>query len=160
PGYRANYQDRNYLPKDIPANAGFSAADRHFSQARMNPELLMIESDHDLRNPADFLVLDKLTKAIFRVPGISRVQAITRPDGMPMDHTSIAFQISMQNAGQMQAMRYQRQRMDDFLKQADEMAKTITHMRRMYELMTQLNAITHRMAGDTEEMKKIADELR
>ena len=70
PGYRTNYNDRNYLPADLPANAGYAAADRHFSQARMNPEVLMIESDHDLRNSADFLVIDKIAKAIFRVPGI------------------------------------------------------------------------------------------
>ena len=67
PGYRTNYNDRNYLPADLPANEGYAAADRHFSQARMNPELLMIESDHDLRNSADFLVIDKIAKA--RVPG-------------------------------------------------------------------------------------------
>ena len=81
PGYQTNYNDRNYLPADLPANEGYAAADRHFSQARMNPELLMIESDHDLRNSADFLVIDKIAKAIFRVTGISRVQAITRPRG-------------------------------------------------------------------------------
>ena len=125
PGYKPSYDDRAYLPSFIPANEGFAAADRHFSQARMKPEILMIESDHDMRNPADFLVLDKLAKGIFRVPGISRVQAITRPDGTAMDHTSIPFQISMQNAGQVQTMKYQRDRMNDMLKQADEMAKTI-----------------------------------
>ena len=104
----------------------------------MKPEILMIESDHDMRNPADFLVLDKLAKGIFRVPGISRVQAITRPDGTAMDHTTIPFQISMQNAGQVQTMKYQRDRMNDMLTQADEMAKTMATMRRMYGLMTQL----------------------
>ena len=66
PGYKTNYNDRNYLPADLPANEGYAAADRHFSQARMNPELLMIESDHDLRNSADFLVIDKIAKAIFQ----------------------------------------------------------------------------------------------
>ena len=113
PGYKTNYNDRAYLPSFIPANEGYAAADRHFSQARMKPEILMIESDHDMRNPADFLVLDKLAKGIFRVPGISRVQAITRPDGTAMDHTSIPFQISMQNAGQVQTMKYQRDQMND-----------------------------------------------
>lgn len=54
PGYRTNYKDRAYLPASIPANQGFAAADRHFPQARMKPEILMIESDHDMRNPADF----------------------------------------------------------------------------------------------------------
>ncbi|MDP7722606.1 RND family transporter [Mycobacterium sp. TY814] len=160
PGYKPSYDDRAYLPSFIPANQGFVVADRHFSQARMKPEILMIESDHDMRNPADFLVLDKLAKGIFRVPGISRVQAITRPDGTPMDHTSIPFQMSMQNAGQMQAVKYQRDRMNDMLKQADEMSKTIALMQRMYGLMTQLTGVTHKMVGDTEEMQQITRELR
>jgi RND superfamily putative drug exporter len=160
PGYRTNYNDRAYLPADIPANEGFAAADRHFSQARMKPEIVMIESDHDLRNPADFLVLDKLAKGIFKVPGISRVQAITRPDGTAMEHTSIPFQISMQNAGQVQTMRYQRDRMNDMLKQADEMAMTTALMKRMYALMTQLVGTTHKMVLDTVEMQQITTELR
>ncbi len=160
PGYRASYNDRGYLPAAIPANQGFAAADRHFSQARMKPEILLIESDHDMRNPTDFLVLDRLVKGIFRVPGISRVQAITRPDGTTMDHTSIPFQMSMQNAGQMQTMKYQRKQIDDMQSQADEMAKTIATMQTMYGLMQQLNDTTHRMVGDTVVLQAITDELR
>ncbi|MCV7350545.1 MMPL/RND family transporter [Mycobacterium parmense] len=160
PGYTPNYNDRSYLPDFIPSNQGFAAADRHFSQARMKPEILMIESDHDMRNPADFLVLDRLAKGIFRVPGISRVQAITRPDGTTMDHTSIPFQMSMQNAGQLQNMKYQRDRMNDMLTQAEEMSKTIATMQRMYALMSRLVGITHKMVGDTEEMQQITNELR
>ena len=72
----------------------------------MIPEILMIESDHDMRNPSDFLVLHRLAKGIFRVPGISRVQGITRPEGTPIEHTSIPFLISLQNAGQLQKTRY------------------------------------------------------
>ncbi|WP_454561191.1 MMPL/RND family transporter [Mycobacterium haemophilum] len=160
PGYKTNYNDRAYLPTFIPANQGFAAADRHFPQARMKPEILMIESDHDMRNPADFLVLDRLAKGIFHIPGISRVQAITRPDGTAMDHTSIPFQISMQNAGQVQTLKYQQDRMNDMLKQADEMAKTIATMRRMHHLMTLLAENTHRMANDTVEMQQITNQLR
>ncbi|OQZ94010.1 hypothetical protein BST11_01400, partial [Mycobacterium alsense] len=160
PGYKASYNDREYLPSFIPANAGLAAADRHFSQARMKPEILMIQANHDMRNPADFLILDRLAKGIFRVPGISRVQAITRPDGTAMDHTSIPFQMSMQSAGQMQSMKYQRDQMDNMLKQADEMTKTIATMQRMYDLMSQLVATTHRMVGDTVEMQQITNELR
>ena len=100
PGYKTSYNDRLYMPKDIPANLGYAAAERHFSQSRMMPDILMIEADHDMRNPADFLVLNKLAKAVFRVPGISRVQGITRPEGTPIDHTSIPFLLSMQSASQ------------------------------------------------------------
>src|ERR1700738_2889561 len=41
PGYKPSYNDREFLPADIPANVGYAAADRHFPQARMNPELLV-----------------------------------------------------------------------------------------------------------------------
>jgi len=105
PGYQTSYNDRLYIAKDIPANLGYAAADRHFSQARMMPEILLVESDHDLRNPADFLILNRLAKAALRVPGISRVQGVTRPEGTPIEHTSIPFLLSMQNAGMLQDMK-------------------------------------------------------
>lgn len=160
PGYRTNYNDQQYIPSYIPANAGYAAAERHFSAARLKPEVLLLEANQDMRNPADFLVLDKVAKAVFRVPGISRVQAITRPDGTPIEHTSIPFMISMQNAGQLQNMKFQRDRMDDMLKQADEMAKTIVTMRRMSSLMQQLADNTHHMVGETKEIQSVTNELR
>ncbi|MBS4729528.1 MMPL family transporter [Mycobacterium sp. SM1] len=160
PGYKTSYNDRLYISKDIPANLGYTAADRHFSQARMMPEILMIESDHDMRNPADFLVINKLAKAIFKVPGISRVQGITRPEGTPIDHTSIPFLLSMQSAGMVQNMQYMKQRTKDMLKQADDLTKMIHLMERQYELTRQLNALTHDSIIKTKEMTAITDELR
>ncbi len=160
PGYRTNYNDRNYLPADLPANQGYAAADRHFSQARMNPELLMVESDHDLRNSADFLVIDKIAKQIFRVPGISRVQAITRPDGKPIEHTSIPFQISMQGTTQQMNQKYLQDRMADMLVQADEMAKTVANMERMSKLTEEMAATTHSMVTKMKDMTVDVAELR
>ena len=120
PGYKTSYNDRLYLPKDIPANLGYAAADRHFSQSRMMPEILMIESDHDMRNPADFLCCTEWRRQFSRFKGISRVQGITRPEGTPIEHTSIPFLLSMQNAGQMQDMKYMKNRVNDMLKQVDD----------------------------------------
>lgn len=160
PGYQTNYDDQTYVPDNIPANAGYAAANRHFPPSRMKPDVLLIVADHDMRNSADFLVLDKLAKGIFHVPGISRVQAITRPKGTPIEHTSIPFQISMQNAGQLQNMKYQRDRMNDMLTQADQLTSTIALMKRTYDLMLQMSKTTHRMVGDTLEMKSVTDELR
>ena len=96
PGYKTSYDNRRYLPADLPANVGYAAAERHFGASRMNPELLMVESDHDLRNSADFLVINKIAKAIVSVPGVARVQTITRPDGKPIKHTTIPFIMGMQ----------------------------------------------------------------
>ena len=160
PGYKTSYNDRLYIPKDIPANLGYAAADRHFSQARMMPEILLIESDHDMRNPADFLVLNKLAKGVFRIPGISRVQGVTRPEGTPIEHTSIPFLLSMQNASQLQTLEFQKDSMNDMLKQADELAKMMNQMQRLYGLMQQLNNATHRMIGDTRDLAAITEELR
>ncbi len=141
PGYRTSYNDTRYIPKDIPANEGFQAADRHFSQA-----------DHDLRNPADFLVIDKIAKSVFRVPGIARVQTITRPDGMPIAHTSLPFLVSMQNVGMVQNMKLMKDRMSDMKHQADEMGTTVATMKRMYDLMSQMTGVTHDMVGQTIEL--------
>ncbi len=160
PGYRTNYNDRDYLPPDLPANEGYAVADRHFDQARMNPELLMIESDHDMRNSADFLVIDKIAKAIFRVEGIARVQAITRPDGKPIKHTSIPFQMSMQSTTQRLNESYMQERMADMLVQADEMADTIATMQKMSNLTTQMAAITNDMVQKMEGMYVDITELR
>ncbi len=149
PGYQPSYNDRKYLPADLPANLGFAAAERHFSPATMNPELLLIESDHDLRNSADFLVIDKIAKAIFRVPGIGRVQAITRPDGKPVKFSTIPAQMSLGGVGQDLNRKYMQDRMADMLVQADEMQVTIDTMTRMSELMGEMSATTHSMVEKT-----------
>ncbi|WP_370581760.1 RND family transporter [Mycolicibacterium sp. BK556] len=155
PGYQTSYNDRLYIPKDLPANVGNAAADRHFSQARMMPEILMIESDHDMRNPADFLILHKIAKAIFKVPGISRVQGITRPEGTPIEHTSIPFLMDMQNAGMQSSLKFMQARMDDLLKQVGMINRQIELMKRMYELQKQLNQITHDSFITTKEMSQV-----
>jgi putative drug exporter of the RND superfamily len=160
PGYQPNYNDRKYLPADLPANQGFAAAERHFSPATMNPELLLIESDHDLRNSADFLVIDKIAKAIFRVPGIGRVQAITRPSGKPIDFSTIPAQISMGGTLQDLNRKYLQDRMDDMLVQANEMQTTIDTMTRMTVLMAEMSATTHSMVEKTRDMTVDIAELR
>ena len=48
-------------------------------------EMLMVESDHDMRNSADFISLDRVAKSLIRLPGVAMVQSITRPLGRPLD---------------------------------------------------------------------------
>lgn len=160
PGYEVSYKDREFMPNYIPANVGWSAASRHFSQARMEPEILLLEADHDMRNSADFLVLDKLSKGIFRVQGVSRVQSITRPQGTPLEHSSIPYLLSVQAAGQLQNLEFAKTRIGDMEKEADALAGTITTMERMYALSQKLVATTHHINGETKETVAIAGELR
>ncbi|MUL83718.1 MULTISPECIES: RND family transporter [unclassified Mycolicibacterium] len=160
PGYRTNYNDRNYLPADLPAQEGYAAADRHFSAAKMNPELLLIETDHDLRNSADFLVIDRIAKRIFEVPGVGSVQAITRPQGEPLKFSTIPAQMSMGGVMQTMNRKYLTDRADDMLLQADEMDKTIKTMDQMISLMGDMSAITHSMVGKMDQMVVDVAELR
>jgi RND superfamily putative drug exporter len=160
PGYQPNYNDRNYIPADLPANAGFAAAERHFSVARMNPELLLIEGDRDLRNAADFLVIDKIAKAVFRVPGIGSVQAITRPSGKPIKFSTIPAQLSNSGVNQTMNRKYMQDTMDNMLVQAADMQTTIDTMSRMIELMEEMSSVTHVMVGKTTDMAVDIAELR
>ena len=70
------------------ANHGFAASDRHFSQSKLFSEMLMVESDHDMRNSADFISLDRVAKSLIRLPGVAMVQSITRPLGRPLEHAT------------------------------------------------------------------------
>ncbi|SPM38870.1 membrane protein [Mycobacterium numidiamassiliense] len=160
PGYRTNYDNRQYLPPSTKAVVGYEAAERHFSNARMNPELLMIETDHDMRNPANMLVLDRIARNVFHIPGVARVQTITRPLGAPIEHTSIPFQISMQNTTQVENQEYMKKRMADMLKQADAMQDSIDTMQRMYDITARMAALTHHMSGLTHDMLDITGQMR
>ena len=160
PSYKTSYDNRIYLPKDMPANVGYKVADTHFNAARMNPELLMIESDHDLRTSADFLVIDKIAKAIFHTPGISRVQTITRPDGKPIKHSTIPFQISMQGTSSKMNEKYQQDSFANMLKQADDMQTMIDTLTHMLSLMDELSANIHDMAGKITELTNTVYDLR
>ena len=160
PGYQTSYNDRNYLPDDIESNVGYAAAERHFSPARLNPEMLMVETDHDLRNSADFIVIEKIAKAIFGVEGIGRVQTITRPDGTPIESTSIPYIMSRQGGTQQLNEKYMLDRMDDMIVQADALQDTINTMTKMQSLMGQLSEVTTSMVAKTKTMAADVAQLR
>lgn len=160
PGYKTSYDTRPYMPEDAPANVGYTAAERHFSRARLEPELLMVETDRDMRNPADMLILDRIAKAVFHVSGIAQVQSITRPLGTPLTHTSLAFQISAQSANQSENLRYQRDRADDLLRQAGELSKGIDILRQQYTLQQELAATTHSEAQSFRDTIAVINDLR
>jgi putative drug exporter of the RND superfamily len=160
PGFKTSYNDRHYLPESAPSNIGYAAADRHFSEARMNPDMLMIEADHDMRNPADMLVLDKVAKNEIRTVGIAMIQDITRPLGIPIQHSSIPFQNSISSQANIQNMGFLRERMNDILKMADDLQKTIDTLQETYDVQKRLVAATHRTDVDTHELTEITDSLR
>lgn len=156
PGYHTTYNDRIFLPDDVPANVGYAAAFRHFSEAKMNPDLMMVETDRDLRNPADFLVIDKIAKALKSVHGIAQVQTITRPDGEPIKHSTIPYTIGQSGTGQIMNNDYMQTNLDNLLGQADDLQASVDSMTEMMNIQTDLAAVSRRMA---DKMAKTSDDV-
>jgi RND superfamily putative drug exporter len=160
PSMKLSFNDRFYIPRGLPSNAGYDAAERHFSAATMNPDILMVETDHDMRNSADMIILDKLAKDIFRLPGIAMVQSITRPFGGPTEHTSIPFQVSAQSIPIQQNLQIMKDRMGDILKMSDDLGGLIGPMKRLQTLVDQMSGATQRLATDVHQMHTTMEELR
>ncbi|SEH53820.1 putative drug exporter of the RND superfamily [Mycolicibacterium rutilum] len=160
PGYKTSYDARPYLPDSAPAVTGYAAAERHFSEARLNPELLMVEADHDLRNPADMLILERIAKSVLHTKGINLVQSITRPLGTPISHSSIPFQISAQSASQIMNLSYQQARGADLLKQANEISNTVDILRQQVTLQQASADATHEQTQAFHDTVTIVNDLR
>lgn len=160
PTMKVSYNDRFYIPDDLPSNIGYIAAERHFSAATMNPDILMIESDHDMRNTGDMIILDRIAKDVFRSPGIAMVQSITRPLGGPIEHTSIPFQISAQSIPIQQNLQFMKDRAADMLSMSKDLDAMIGPLERMQSLLGAMRGETDRMTTDMTDAKVALDEIR
>ncbi|WP_408632354.1 MMPL/RND family transporter [Mycobacterium basiliense] len=160
PKYQTNYDERHYIPTNAPSSIGYRASDRHFPPARMEPEVLMIETDHDLRNPTDMMLLDRITKAVFHLPGIARVQSITRPLGSPIEHSSIPFQLNMQNTITLENIGYLKNRVADMYRMTDQLQTMIELAQRQETLTRELTNTNHDMLTHTRHMQATTNQLR
>ncbi len=160
PGYKPAYNDRYYLPTEAPVNQGFAAADRHFTQARMNPDILMVEADHDMRNPADMLVLNKIASNVMHTEGIAMVQSITRPLGIPIQHSSIPFQTSVQGQTSNMNLPFQRDQLDNQLKTVDSMNVSIDILEKQYQLSLKQTQLTQDSAARSQDLLETTKQLR
>jgi RND superfamily putative drug exporter len=105
-------------------------------------------------------VIERITKAVTKVPGIGRVQSITRPEGKPLKFSTIPAQLSMSGTFQEMNRSYMDKAMALMKVQADDMQKTVDTMDRMIALMEQMSATTHSMVGKTNDMAVDIAQLR
>lgn len=89
---KLSFNELKGQPADTPSNLAFAAADRHFGQNRLMPDLVLIQADHDLRNAADLIELDRVSAGIFGVDGVNLVQSVTRPFGTPLREAALTNQ--------------------------------------------------------------------
>ena len=159
PSYRVSYDDRTYQPSDAPANQGFAASDRHFPPSKLFSEMLMVESDHDMRNSADFISLDRVAGALIRVPGVAMVQSITRPLGRPLDRATIPYLFTTQGGGSGQQLPFNQSQNSDTDKQAQIQAETVETLGKTIDLTQKLADDLHTTVLTFENLQAVTDEV-
>jgi putative drug exporter of the RND superfamily len=154
-----SYDDRTYQPSDAPANQGFAASDRHFPPSKLFSEMLMVESDHDMRNSADFISLDRVAGALIRVPGVAMVQSITRPLGRPLDRATIPYLFTTQGGGSGQQLPFNQSQNSDTDKQAQIQAQTVETLGKTIDLTQKLADDLHTTVLTIENLQAVTDEV-
>jgi RND superfamily putative drug exporter len=159
PTYRQNYDDRQYQPHSGPANQGFAAADRHFPKSKLFSEMLMVETDHDMRNSADFISLDRVAKALIRLPGVAMVQSITRPLGRPLEHATLPYLFTTQGSGSGQQLPFNKQQNANTDKQAAITTHTVEVLRKEIVFFQNMSDELHQTVITVEDLQRVTDEM-
>ncbi|OIN81460.1 MMPL/RND family transporter [Mycobacterium malmoense] len=159
PTYRQNYDDRQYQPADAPANLGFQAADRHFPKSKLFSEMLMVETDHDMRNSADFISLDRVARALIRLHGVAMVQGMTRPLGRALEHASIPYLFTTQGSGNGQQLPFNREQNSNTDAQADIQAHSVAVLRKEIGFFQKVSDELHQTVLTVEDLQRVSDEM-
>ncbi|MHA7649298.1 MMPL/RND family transporter [Mycobacterium sp. ML4] len=159
PTYRQNYDDRQYQPAGAPANLGFAAADRHFPKSKLFSEMLMVETDHDMRNSADFISLDRVARSLIRLPGVAMVQSITRPMGRPLERAKIPYLFTTQGSGNGQQLPFNRQQNANTNEQAEIQMHSVAVLRKEIGFFQDMSDQLHQTALTIEDLQRITDQM-
>jgi len=160
PTYKPNYNDRIYIAGDVPANQGYAAADRHFPVSKLNSDMLMIESDHDMRNSTDMIALDKVAREVFHTPGVAMIQSVTRPLGTPLEHSSFTYTMGTMGTKINELIPFLTDLTDRFTQMADITDRMAALMRQQQELTGQQADSAHISLKGAQELKDVTVNMR
>jgi RND superfamily putative drug exporter len=91
-GMRVGFNEPAATPSSTDSNRGYASADRHFAANSLLPDVIAIQADHDLRNPAGLIAIERITRHIMAVPGVRAVQSASRPDGTVPEQATLSYQ--------------------------------------------------------------------
>ncbi|BBY03539.1 MMPL/RND family transporter [Mycobacterium seoulense] len=91
-GMRVGFDEPAATPSSTDSNRGYVSADRHFASNSLLPDVIAIRADHDLRNPAGLIAIERITRHIMAVPGVRAVQSASRPDGKVPEQATLSYQ--------------------------------------------------------------------
>jgi len=91
-GMRVGWNEPAATPSAAESSRGYAASDRHFASNSLLPDVVTIQADHDLRNPAGLIAVERITRQVMAIPGVRRVQSASRPDGRVPDQATLTYQ--------------------------------------------------------------------
>lgn len=91
-GMRIGFNEPAATPSSTDSNRGYASAGRHFPENALLPDVIAIRADHDLRNPAGLIAIERITRHIMAVPGVRAVQSASRPDGKVPEQATLSYQ--------------------------------------------------------------------
>lgn len=91
-GLQVGWNEPRATPATAESNGGYAAADRHFPANQLLPTVLTIAADHDIRNPAGLIAIERITGQLMAIPGVRLVQSASRPAGTVPDEATLSGQ--------------------------------------------------------------------
>lgn len=89
-GMHIGWNEPAATPAAAESNRGYQAAGRHFRPNHLLPAVLTIATDHDIRNPAGLIAVERITSSLMDIPGVRTVQSASRPTGVVPDEATLS----------------------------------------------------------------------
>lgn len=70
---------------DVPVRAG-----KQFTAGNRLPDVVVVKSGHDLRDPAGLIAIDAVSRRLMEIPGVRKVQSAAWPAGVPWTDASLS----------------------------------------------------------------------
>jgi putative drug exporter of the RND superfamily len=113
---RTGWNEPAATPAGAESNLGYAAMDRHFPPNRLLPDVVTVQADHDLGNPAGLIAVERISSQIMAIPGVRMVQSASRPAGRVPEQATLSYQaglVSQQFGNGIDALVQRLQRLGD-----------------------------------------------
>ncbi|AKN17135.1 MmpL family membrane protein [Mycobacterium haemophilum DSM 44634] len=91
-GIRIGWDEAAATRAKAESSRGYQIVNNHFGANQLLPDVVTVETDHDIRNPAGLIAVERITGAVMAIPGVRMVQSASRPNAAPPQNTSATIQ--------------------------------------------------------------------
>ncbi|MHA7651007.1 MMPL/RND family transporter [Mycobacterium sp. ML4] len=82
PGVPIGWDEAAATSPNTESNRAIRAVDRHFGPNHLQPAVVTIETDHDIRTPSGLAAIERVTSSVMAISGVRLVQSASHPGGM------------------------------------------------------------------------------